>query len=318
MSFFDDIREVNATVPWFFTGVFGILGAMVGSFLNVCIYRIPKGLSIVTPGSRCACGTPIPPWRNIPILAWIIWGRKTTCCGRSYSPRYAVVEALVAALFVACHLLLPWPVAPAGMLLCAWLVTLAFIDLDTMYLPDSLNIGLAVAGVLVSGALPALHAREHLPALAAVTMSIGDALLGVALGSALVYWFRLLAGWIMKREAMGEGDVILVGAIGAFLGWQGAIFSFFGGAVYGTLFILPRMLLRKKPDEITRMKQASCASFEGDEADELIATGADMGIPFGPWIALAGATYMLILKVPVDRYFANFIEIFDEFRRQGF
>lgn len=315
MSLFDEIREVNASFPWFFTGVAGILGAMVGSFLNVCIYRMPKGLSVVSPGSRCACGAPIPPWRNLPILAWLIWGRKTPCCGRAYSPRYALVEALVGGLFVACHLVLPWPVAAVGMLLCAWLVVLAFIDLDTMYLPDSPNIGLAVAGVVVSGFVPALHAREHLPALASVTLSVGDALLGVALGSALVYWFRLLAGWIMKREAMGEGDVILVGAIGAFLGWQGAVFSFFGGAVYGTIFVLPRLLLRQKPDEAIRRLAASQASFEGDEADELLAEGADMGMPFGPWIALAGLTYMLVLKAPVDRYFSGFIETFAEFQK---
>lgn len=310
----DAFRDVNAAFPWFFTGVFAVLGAMVGSFLNVCIYRIPKGLSVVTPGSRCACGTPIPAWRNIPILAWLIWGRKTPCCGRAYSPRYAIVEALVGGLFVACWMLLPWPLAPVGMILCAWLVVLAFIDLDTMYLPDSLNIGLAVAGVALSTFIPAMHGHEKLPVLAGCALSLGDSLLGLALGSALVYWFRLLAGWIMKREAMGEGDVILVGAIGAFLGWQGALFSFFGGAVYGTLFVIPRLILRRKPDVDTRMKSASCASFEGDEADEMIATGADMGIPFGPWIAMGGLTYLLVAKGPVDAYFANFLAVFAEFR----
>ncbi len=314
MAYCDDIRAVNAEFPAFFTTVFALLGAMVGSFLNVCIYRIPKGASVVSPGSRCACGAPIPWWRNLPVLAWLIWGRRTPCCGRAYSPRYAVVEAFVGALFAACWVLLPWPVAPVGMLLCAWLVTLAFIDLDTMYLPDSLNIGLAVAGVALSAFVPALHAREHLPALAAGALSAGDALLGLALGTALVYWFRLLAGWLMNREAMGEGDVILVGAIGAFLGWQGALFSFFGGAVYGTLFVIPRMLLGRKPSEGLRLSNASHASLEGDEADEAIASGQDMGIPFGPWIALAAVSYLLFFKKPVDAYFASFLEVFAEFR----
>lgn len=311
----DAFREVNAAFPWFFTGVFTVLGAMVGSFLNVCVYRIPKGLSVVTPGSRCACGSPIPWWRNIPVVAWLVWGRRTPCCGRAYSPRYAVVEALVAGLFAACWLLLPWPVAPVGMMLCAWLVVLAFIDLDTMYLPDSLNIGLAVAGVTLSAIIPALHGHENLAWLAGGVFSLGEALLGLAVGSAFVYWFRLIAGWLMGREAMGEGDVILVGAIGAFLGWQGALFSFFGGAVYGTLVMIPRMLVRRKPDPDTRMRLASRASMEGDESDEMIAAGADMGIPFGPWIVLAGVTYLLVAKRPVDAYFANFLSIFAEFRR---
>lgn len=309
----DDVRAVNEAFPAFFTVVFGVLGAMVGSFLNVCIHRIPRGASVVSPGSHCACGAPIPWWRNIPVVAWLIWGRRTPCCGRPYSPRYAIVEAMVAALFVACWLLLPWPVAPAAMLFCAWLVVLAFIDLDTMYLPDSLNIGLALWGVALSAFLPALHARAHLPALPGSLFSIGDALLGLCLGSSLVYWFRLLAGWLLKREAMGEGDVILVGAIGAFLGWQGALFSFFGGAVYGTVFILPRMLLGRKDSAEIRLSRASHASFEGDEADEVIATGADMGIPFGPWIALAGVSYLLVFKRPVDAYFASFLDTLREF-----
>ena len=145
-------------------------------------------------------------------------------------------------------------------------------------------------------------------------IAFGDALLGVVVGSALVYWFRLIAGWLMNREAMGEGDVILVGAIGAFLGWQGAVFSFFGGAVYGTLFVIPRMVLRRKPDAGARARAASLASLEGDEADELIASGADMGIPFGPWIALAGVSYLLVFKSPVDTYFARFIETFADLR----
>ncbi len=310
----DAIREVNAFAPWFFTTVFAVLGCLVGSFLNVCIYRMPKGLSVVSPGSRCACGAPIPPWRNIPIVAWLIWGRGTPCCGRAYSPRYAVVEATVGALFLACWLLLPWPVAPVGMLLCAWLVMLAFIDLDTMYLPDTPNIGLGLAGLACAVAVPALHGREALAALPASVLSLGDALMGVALGSALVYWFRLLAGWVLKREAMGEGDVILVGSIGAFLGWQGAVFSFFGGAVYGTLFVLPALLIRRKPPAAVRLANASHASCEGDEADALIASGADMGLPFGPWIALGAVTYLLAAKPFVDGYFARFAELFADYR----
>ena len=310
----DDIRQVNEFAPWFFPVTCAVFGAMVGSFLNVCIYRMPKGLSVVSPGSRCACGAPIPWWRNIPVVAWLIWGRRTPCCGRAYSPRYAIVEALVGAMFVACWYMLPGALAPVGMLFCAWLTVLAFIDLDTMYLPDTPNIGLGVMGIAVSAAIPALHARDALPALPAALLSVGDSLLGVALGSALVYWFRLLAGWIMKREAMGEGDVILVGSIGAFLGWKGAFFSFFGGALYGTFFVLPLMALKRKPAESARMENASRGSLEGDEADELIAAGADMGLPFGPWIALGGLTYLLGAKPYVDDYFARFLEVFAEYR----
>lgn len=311
MSLVDDFREVNAAMPAFFVVLAGVFGAMVGSFLNVCVYRIPQGMSVVSPGSRCACGAPIPWWRNLPVVAWLIWGRKSPCCGRGYSPRYAIVEAACAALFVACQATLPWPVAPAGMVFCAFLLTLALIDFDTMYLPDSMNIGMGVAGVVASGLAPELHGYGHGPsALAASLLSIGDALFGVAVGTTLVYWFRLIAGRVMNREAMGEGDVILVGSIGAFAGWQGAVFSFFGGAIYGVVFVVPRLLLKKKASESERLAESSRASMEGDEADELIAEGADMGIPFGPWIALAAVTYFLLCREPADLGFARFTEVF--------
>lgn len=305
---------VNEVAPWFFPAAAAVFGAITGSFLNVCVYRIPKGLSVVSPGSRCACGAPIPWWRNIPVFAWLIWGRRTPCCERGYSPRYAIVEAMTGALFLLCALTLPGLLAPVGMLLCAWLVVLAFIDLDTMCLPDTPNIGLGLAGLLVSLALPELHGRGGSPSFLGSLFSLGDALLGVALGSALVYWFRLLAGWLMRREAMGEGDVILVGSIGAFLGWRGAIFSFFAGAVYGTVFVLPLMAVRRRPAEAERLANASRASMEGDESDELIAAGADMGIPFGPWIALGAVTYLLGAKPYVNEYFARVAEVFSESR----
>ena len=315
MSLADDFREVNATCPWFFIGVAGVFGAMVGSFLNVCAYRLPQGVSVVTPGSRCACGAPIPWWRNLPVVAWLIWGRKSPCCGRAYSPRYAVVEAFCGLLFVACQMALPWPVAPAGMLFCATLLTLALIDYDTMYLPDTMNMGLGVAGVAISAFVPALHGRGDISnALGAGVLSLGDSLFGVAVGTSLVYWFRLIAGRVMNREAMGEGDVILVGSIGAFLGWQGAVFSFFAGAIYGMIYVVPRMLLRRRPSEDERLRNGSLASLEGDEADELIAEGADMGMPFGPWIALAAVTHLLVFRAPMAVWFDRFGEVFQGIR----
>ena len=108
MTFFDDIRTVNANFPWFFAGLFTVLGAMTGSFLNVCVYRIPKGLSVVHPGSRCACGAPIPAWRNLPILAWLIWGEedavlqpRVTARATRSSRRSSPASSLPAGLF--CH-----------------------------------------------------------------------------------------------------------------------------------------------------------------------------------------------------------------------
>ena len=315
MTLADDIREVYAQAPWFFTAVAAVFGATTGSFLNVCVYRIPKGMSVVTPGSRCACGTPIPWWRNLPVVAWLIWGRRSPCCGRGYSPRYALVEAACAALFAACAIVLPGPVAVAGMVFCAFLLVLGLIDLDTMYLPDSGNIGMGVAGLILSGLVPALHGHAHASTpVAGALLSLGDAFTGMAVGTTSVYWFRLIAGRVMNREAMGEGDVILVGSIGAFLGWQGAVFSFFAGAVYGLLYVIFRTLTVRKPSEVERLRAASLASYEGDEADELIAAGTDMGIPFGPWIALGAVSYLLVFQSSVPAALNRFTEVFRDLR----
>ena len=237
----ETLEYINAEHPWFFTGLSFIFGAIVGSFLNVCIYRIPAGRSVVHPGSTCACGQPIPFYHNIPILTWIILRGKASCCDLSFSVRYPAIELLTGLLFLACWWVHVPSVALVGMWFIAFLVCATFIDLDHMIIPDRFSIGGMVLGVLVSIAVPSLHGFDGAWMPAAIQSAM-TSVIGALIGAGLVYWISVLGEIVFRKPAMGEGDVKFVGFIGAVCGWQGALFAMFGGALVGSVVLLPVML----------------------------------------------------------------------------
>ncbi|HWA08135.1 MAG TPA: prepilin peptidase [Opitutaceae bacterium] len=294
-----EVAEISAAFPWFFPIVVFVFGACVGSFLNVCIYRIPAGKSVVTPGSHCGCGQSIAWHDNIPILSWLVLRGRARCCGRPFSFRYPAVELLTALLFVACWLLFPSHAkALCGMLFLSALVGGTFIDLDHMIIPDVFTIGLGMAGVLISFAVPALHGESSGIFIVASLHSGVDALIGLLIGSGLVLWIALLAEAVLKKEAMGFGDVKFVGAIGAFTGWPGAVFAVFGGAFVGTIWVGLALLWKK----LFGTKAALSPRGETPEG-EPAEIGLGVHVPFGPMLAIAGALYFLFLHRWVDAYF---------------
>ena len=240
----EELTAINLEFPWFFRSLAFMLGAVVGSFLNVCIYRIPVGRSIITPGSRCACGRPIAWFDNIPIFSWAILRGRSRCCDRRFSIRYPAIELLTALLFLASWWLLPPLTAAVGMLFCSILICATSIDLDHMIIPDRFTIGAAVVGVIVSLLIPTLHVTPSGFHAGDVMRSGLESILGLLIGSGIILWIALLAEVILRKEAMGFGDVKFLGAIGAFVGWQGAVFSIFGGAVIGTIAVgvYPRLV----------------------------------------------------------------------------
>ncbi len=241
-----DLAQIEHAFPWFFPLVAFMIGACVGSFLNVVIYRVPKKESIVTPGSHCGCGQPIAWHDNIPILSWLILRGRARCCGRPFSIRYPSVELLTALLFVACWLRYPNPaVAVSGMVLLSALVAATFIDLDHFIIPDVFTLGLGVTGLLLSLAVPALHGQHSGNFVHDALRSGQLSLLGSLIGSALVLWISLVGEAVLKKQAMGFGDVKFVGGIGAFCGWPGAVFAVFGGAVVGTIWFVVAMLWQR-------------------------------------------------------------------------
>jgi leader peptidase (prepilin peptidase)/N-methyltransferase len=305
MQMIETFEFINEDLPWFYASIAAIFGAITGSFLNVCIYRIPEGRSVILPGSTCRCGKPISLHHNIPILSWVILRGRAACCGASFSVRYPVIELLTALLFLWSWLIYPPVVAMIGMLFIAFLICATFIDVDHMIIPDRFSIGGVVIGVVLSGAFPALHGVEGLPIISNIQSAV-ISIIGTLVGAGLVYWIAVLGEIVFRKPAMGEGDVKFVGFIGAFCGWQGAVFAMFGGALIGSALLLPCLLIGRL-FRASKEDAESEAREENDEEDNL-QFGAH--VPFGPMLAVAGLIYFLGFGGHVDAYFAEFAEQF--------
>lgn len=247
----------------------GALGLCIGSFLNVCAHRIPRGLSIVTPPSSCACGARIPFWLNVPLLGWVVLRGRARCCGQPISIRYPLLELAGGLALAAAWLWLPTDSALAASVLLPILLLLAACDLESMLVPDAPNFLLVVSGFLLSVALPSIHgATSHELAIFNRLESAQAALLGIAAGTAATWWVRTLGTALAGKEAMGEADIILCAGLGAYAGWQGALFALFGGSVIGLVLVLPGLV------------RARLAGEAGPAS-----------VPFVPSLALAGALW---------------------------
>jgi leader peptidase (prepilin peptidase)/N-methyltransferase len=295
-----ELAAFSSAFPWFFPVTVFVFGACIGSFLNVVIYRVPAEKSIVSPGSHCACGAPIS-WRdNVPILSWFVLRGRARCCGRAYSFRYPFVELLTAGVFLACWLLFPPAKAFVGMFFMSILISALFIDLDHFIIPDVFTIGAGVVGVVVSFAVPALHDKATDFFLIDSMRSGITSVQGLLIGSGVVLWIAVVAEAILKKEAMGFGDVKFVGAIGAYCGWQGAVFAIFGGALIGTAWFAVAWLWQKVSGRASPVAPKS-ETPEGEAAP----LGFGVHVPFGPMLAIAGALYFLFFQPWINGWFAE-------------
>ena len=298
-------QQFPGVIQFFFFSI----GACLGSFFNVCIYRIPQERSIILPCSQCACGKNIPWFDNFPILSWFVLRGKARCCGKKFSIRYPIVELLTALLFLFAWQLFGMQspsLAFGTMLLCCCLIPSVFIDFDHMVIPDIFSVGGTILGVVFSFWQPQLHGIE-VTGISASILGAKESILGVCIGSAFVYWIGVLGEAALRKEAMGEGDVKLIGCIGAFLGWQGALFSLFGGACAGLILLLPFLVIQKlrRPQEV--------ATHEEDSADPTLTIGIGIHIPFGPMLALGALLYIFLFQEQTDAYFQNIWQILNEF-----
>jgi len=213
--------------------------------------------------------------------------------------RYWLVESFCAILFG--FLFYRYSQVPdVGLLIggCffVWLMlAVVVIDMETMLIPDRFSMGGAVAGVLLSFAFPSLHQFHSASEFMNRIGSGVDSVIGLLIGSASLYWIGILAEKALKKEALGEGDVKLMGCIGAFCGWQGSIFVIFGGATLGAVILLPLMLVgRFLPKK--------------DESKDSLKWGQE--VPFGPYLALAALLYLLALRPWVDDWFDSLFWVF--------
>ena len=268
------ILEVLNQQLWFLLACLMLFGLVVGSFLNVVIYRLPlmmesrwrrdccellevekeaqnePPMSLATPNSHCPhCKAAVEPWQNIPVISYLILAGKCANCGVGISIRYPIIEFVTAAMTVALASQYDASLALLGAMLFTWsLVALTMIDVDHQLLPDDITLPLLWLGILFS--------------LLGATISLQDAIVGAMLGYLSlwsVYWlFKLATG----KEGMGYGDFKLLAALGAWLGWQSIPLVILLSSLVGAICGIALMIATRR--------------------------GKDIPIPFGPYLAMAG------------------------------
>jgi leader peptidase (prepilin peptidase)/N-methyltransferase len=270
---------------------FFAVGTVVGSFLNVCIYRIPWEKSVIWPGSRCPqCYNAIAARDNVPIVSWIALRGECRNCGAPISARYPLVEVLVGLVFLAAYLVdviaglhNPWWIPGIQLMAAGYhavflalLVGATFIDYDLIIIPDEITVTGMVIGIGFGTLWPDI--RPSPSSWPAITQLQGFwvGVIGLLVGAGLTQLVRITAGFVFRREAMGFGDVTLMGMIGAFLGWQAAVLTFFIGPFFGIGHAAWKLLkyIRKR--------------LLGGQS-----SSRDREIPYGPYLSMAAATLFL-------------------------
>nr|WP_242028422.1 A24 family peptidase [Pseudanabaena sp. FACHB-2040] len=226
-----------------------MLGAAVGSFLNVVIYRIPEGLSLLYPPSRCPrCHTPLKPYDNVPVFGWLWLRGRCRYCKAPIAARYPLIEAFTGGLFLATFWLFGFSGFTLGYwLLLSWLVVLTFIDFDTLTLPNSLTQSGLVVGLIFQAAM----GYSETGSVAAAVHRLMGGVIGAVVGVWLFDLITLFASAALGQTAMGGGDAKLAAMLGAWLGWPGVLLSGFlaclSGAVVGGSAIALRLISRRQP-----------------------------------------------------------------------
>ena len=232
----------------------GLFGLLIGSFLNVCIYRLPRDLSVVRPRSYCPeCEKTIAWYDNVPLLSYLRLKGRCRHCGKPISARYPIVEALTAALFFTFVFALgPTLVAFKFCLLSALLVGMTFADFEERILPDEFTLGGLVAGLVLSWFIPLSDGTIGFMLMLAGAplqghaLSLVESLAGALLPSGFLWLTGVLFEKIRHKEGLGFGDVKMVAAVGAFLGIRGALQTLIVGSLLGSVIGIIYIKLAKK------------------------------------------------------------------------
>ncbi len=241
-----------------------IFGAVVGSFLNVCIYRMPKGESIVFPPSHCpGCGFRIPFYDNIPSISYLLLAGKCRSCKAPISLQSPLVELINALLTLFLFMKLgPTFAFLVLFLFCSAMVVVTFIDLEHQIIPDSISLPGIVAGFIFSFFIPRFGWL--------------NSLIGIAVGGGSLLLVAYGYHFLTKKEGMGGGDIKLLAMMGAFFGWQAVLFIIFVSSLVGSVIGIAVMLIRKEDSKLA--------------------------IPFGPFLAMGAVLYIFFGRQVIHWY----------------
>jgi len=253
------------TLPTYFSVLAFIFGAVVGSFLNVCICRMPKDESIVSPPSHCPhCGYQIRWYDNIPLVSYLLLRGKCRGCGTRISLQYPLVELLNGLLTLSLFVRFgPSLSFLALFLFCSSLVVITFIDIEHQIIPDEISLPGIVIGFAFSFFLP--------------WQSWLNSLFGILLGGGSLLLVAYGYQWLTGKEGMGGGDIKLLAMMGAFLGWKSISFIIFASSLVGSVVGISMMLVQKKDSKLA--------------------------IPFGPYLALGSIIYIFYGRQLIQWYF---------------
>jgi leader peptidase (prepilin peptidase)/N-methyltransferase len=288
------LPDLNLIPAPFWYVLIGILGAIIGSFLNVVIHRLPLEESIVFPNSRCpSCSAVIAFYDNVPVLSYIALAGKCRSCKTRISPRYPAVEILTACIFIA----VAWrdgltPALPFDLAFVGVLIALIFIDAEYMIIPNAITYPGIVFSFIARLALPYLMGRPYFDDIDSLMhgllagsplwlASLTGALIGALLGGGFLW----LTGWVWEKlrgiEAMGLGDVKMMFMVGAYLGWQLTIFTIFMGVLSGSIIGVAILLWQGRRD-------------------------LQMMLPFGIFLGIGAIAALLVGSHVVDWYVGQF------------
>ncbi len=271
--------------------VFG-LGLVIGSFLNVCIYRIPEGLSLLWPASKCVnCGKRVVWHDNIPVLSYLFLKGKCRHCQHKISALYPITEIITGIVFLS---LFHSVIMVKGDLICAYIFYLIFccllivgsiVDLKLYIIPNEITytglILAPIAGLLCVGSRNLNSAQGYFDNSANQWMaSLQTSMLGIFVAGGMIYLCGVIGKLVLRKDAMGFGDVKLMGVIGGFIGWKLAVATFFLAPFFGLLFGIPRIVLKR-----------------------------GKMIPYGPFLSLAAFVCLLFQDVTVG-IIDNYLDVY--------
>ncbi len=266
-------------MPWFelfYLSLSLILGASIGSFLNVVVYRLPAGISLLNPPSRCpACYTRLSKLDNIPIFGWLFLQGECQYCGSPISLRYPLVELVTSILFGLAFWIFGYSWMTLGAFtLIGWLIALALIDLDLMILPNSLTQWGMISGIVFQGCLGLVST----PSVTGFVSQALESLLAAIIGLLVFDALRIVGSFVLKQDAMGRGDAKLAALIGAWLGWKLMLLSAFFACLFGSIIgvggILLGLINRRQP------------------------------IPFGPYFVIGALLSLFVGEAVLNWYFS--------------